>query len=129
MFSLLYFGHSKVEVVTLEGVKLVDIEFKRHDPHKIVENHLAQFNMKRYVHENSPYDEIFRGFRSYEEVHNIFQTLPLDQQVGFLNFQRHRRNNLPKVEHNFEVEDLFFLRLQSYKKSSLKKSGAEKIKT
>jgi hypothetical protein len=89
MFSLLYFGHSKVEVVTLEGVKLVDIEFKRHDPHKIVENHLAQFNMKRYVHENSPYDEIFRGVRSYEEVHNIFQTMPLDQQVGFLSFQRH----------------------------------------
>jgi hypothetical protein len=57
-----------VEVAALEDVKLVDIEFKRHDPHKIVENHLAQFNMKRYVHENSPHDEIFRGVRSYEEV-------------------------------------------------------------
>jgi hypothetical protein len=81
MFSLLDFGHSKVEVAALEGVKLVDIEFKRHDPHKIVENHLAQFNMKRYVHENSPYDEIFRGVRSYEEVQDRFQTLPPDQQV------------------------------------------------
>ena len=50
MFSLLDFGHSKVEDVALEDVKLVDIEFKRHNPHKIVENHLAQFNMKIYVH-------------------------------------------------------------------------------
>jgi hypothetical protein len=32
MFSLLYFGHSKVEVVALEDIKLVDIEFKRHNP-------------------------------------------------------------------------------------------------
>jgi hypothetical protein len=41
MFSLLDFGHSKVETATLEDVKLVDIKFKRYDPHKIVENHLA----------------------------------------------------------------------------------------
>jgi hypothetical protein len=41
MFSLLDFGHSKVEVAGLEDVKLVDIEFKRHDPQKIMENHLA----------------------------------------------------------------------------------------
>jgi hypothetical protein len=50
MFSLLDFGHSKVEVVALEDVKLVDIEFKRNDPQKISENHLAQYNLKRYVH-------------------------------------------------------------------------------
>jgi hypothetical protein len=97
MFTLLDFGHSKVEVAALEDVKLVDIEFKKHDPHKIVENHLAQFNMKWYMHENSPYDEIFRGVRSYEEVQDRFQTLPPDQQVGFLSFQKHRRNSLPKV--------------------------------
>jgi hypothetical protein len=47
MFTLLDFGHSKVEAIALEYVKLVDIEFKKHDPHKIVENHLAQFNIKR----------------------------------------------------------------------------------
>jgi hypothetical protein len=41
MFTLLYFGHSKVEVAALEDVKLVDIEFKKHDPHRIVENHMA----------------------------------------------------------------------------------------
>jgi hypothetical protein len=68
MFTLLDFGHSKVEAATLEDVKLVDIEFKKHDPHRIVENHLAYFNMKRYIHENYPYDEIFIGVRSYEEV-------------------------------------------------------------
>jgi hypothetical protein len=97
MFTLLDFGHSKVEAVALEDVKLVDIEFKKHDPHKIVENHMAQFNMKWYMHENSLYDEIFRGVRSYEEVQNRFLTLPPDQQVGFLSFQKHRRNSLPKI--------------------------------
>jgi hypothetical protein len=90
MFSLLDSGHSNVEAAALEGVKLVDIEFKRHNPHNIVENHLAQFNMKRYVHENSLYDEILRGVRSYEEVQDKIQTLPLDQQAVFLSFQRHR---------------------------------------
>jgi len=40
---------------------LVDIEFKRHDPRKIVETHLVQFNMKWYMHENSLYEKIFRG--------------------------------------------------------------------
>jgi hypothetical protein len=83
MFTLLDFCHYKVEVATLEDVKLVDIEFKKHDPHKIVENHLAQFNMKRYIHENSPYDEMFRGVRSYEEVQSRFQTLPPDQKSWF----------------------------------------------
>jgi hypothetical protein len=58
----------KVEVAALEDVKLVDIEFKRHDPHKILEAHLAQHNLRKYVHEISPQDEVFRGVRSYEEV-------------------------------------------------------------
>jgi hypothetical protein len=97
MFSLLDFGHSKVEAATLEDVKLVDIEFKRHDPHGIVENHLAQYNMKRYIHEHSPHDEIFRGAMSYEEILNRVQTLSVDQHANFFSFQRHRRNNFPKV--------------------------------
>jgi hypothetical protein len=45
MFTLLYFGHSKVEAATSKDVKLVDIKFKKHDTHKIVKIHLAQFNM------------------------------------------------------------------------------------
>jgi hypothetical protein len=32
------------------------------------------------------------------------------------------------VEHSFEVGDLIFLRLHPYRQSSLKKSGAEKLK-
>ena len=48
MFTLLDFVHSKFEAAALEDVKLVDIEFEKHDPHKIVENYLTQFNMKRY---------------------------------------------------------------------------------
>jgi hypothetical protein len=41
MFSLLDFGYSKLEVAALDDVQLVDIEFKRHDPRKVVENHLS----------------------------------------------------------------------------------------
>jgi hypothetical protein len=40
-----------------------------------VETHLAQHKLKKYVHEISPQDEIFRGDRSYEEVLNKVQTL------------------------------------------------------
>jgi hypothetical protein len=94
---LLDLGHSKVDVAALEDVKLVDLEFKKHDPHKIVENHIAQFNMKWYMHENSSYDEIFRGVISYEEVQDRFLTLPPDQQASFLSFQKHRHNSLPKI--------------------------------
>jgi hypothetical protein len=86
MFTLSDFGHTKVEALSLEYVKLVDIEYKRHDPHRVVENHLAQFNIKRYIHEDSPYDDVFRGVRSYDEVKNKLQNLPPYQQVVFLNF-------------------------------------------
>lgn len=33
-----------------------------------------------------------------------------------------------RIEHNFEVGDLIFLRLQTYRQSTLKKSGAENMK-
>jgi hypothetical protein len=39
-----------------------------------------------------------------------------------MSVERHR------IERNFEVGDLVFLRLQPYGQSSLKKSGAEKLK-
>jgi len=68
MFSLQDFSHLKVEVAALQDVKLVDIEFKRHDPHKIVEAHLAQYNLRKYMQKISPQDEISRGSRSYGEV-------------------------------------------------------------
>jgi hypothetical protein len=46
-YSLLDFGHAKVEDSTLEDIVLSSVEFERHDPHKVVETHLAQFNMKK----------------------------------------------------------------------------------
>jgi hypothetical protein len=97
MFYLLDFGHSKEEATALEDVKFVDIEFKRHDPQKIMENQLSQYNLKRYMHENSPHDEVLKGARSYEEVLNKVQTLSPDQHASFFSFKKHKRNNLPKV--------------------------------
>jgi hypothetical protein len=60
-YSLLDFGHAKAEATALEEMKLVDIEFKKHDPSKVVSNHLASCGLKRYEHEDSPHDEIFLG--------------------------------------------------------------------
>ena len=58
---------------------------------------MAQYNLKRYMHENSPQDKIFRGARSYEEVLKGVQNLSLDQQANFFSFQKHRWNSFPKV--------------------------------
>jgi hypothetical protein len=40
---------------------------------------------------------MFRGVRLYEEVQSRFQTLPPNQQVDFLGFQKHKRNSFPKI--------------------------------
>jgi hypothetical protein len=72
IFSLSDFGHAKVEASALDDITLYTNEFKKHDPHRVVENHLAQFNMKKYFHEDSPFDELFRGAKSYDEVISKF---------------------------------------------------------
>jgi hypothetical protein len=96
-YSLLDFGHAKAEATTLEEMKLVDIEFKKHDPNKVVSNHMASCGLKRYEHEDSPHDEIFRGARSYSEVLSRVQALLPGDMVDFYTFQEHRRSCLPKV--------------------------------
>jgi hypothetical protein len=67
-YSLLYFGHAKAEVAALEDLNLVTIKYKKHDPQRVVTNHLAICGLKRFEHDNSPSDDIFRGVRSYEEI-------------------------------------------------------------
>jgi hypothetical protein len=58
-FSLLDFSHSKVEVAALEEIKFVNIEFKKHDPQRVMGNHMASCNLKKYEHEDSPHDKMF----------------------------------------------------------------------
>jgi hypothetical protein len=96
-YSLLDFGHAKAEATALEDIKLVHIEFKKHDPHRIVGNHMASCGLKRYEHEHSPHDDIFRGARSYAEVLSRIQTLSPEEMVDFFKFQEHRRSCLPPV--------------------------------
>ena len=45
--------------MVLEEMKMVDIDFKKHDPSKVVSNHLVSCILKRYEQEDSPHDEIF----------------------------------------------------------------------
>jgi hypothetical protein len=96
-YSLLDFRHAKAEAAALEDIKLVHIEFKKHDPHKVVGNHMASCGLKRYEHEHSPHDDIFRGARSYAEVLSRIQTLSPEEMVDFFKFQEHRRSCLPPV--------------------------------
>jgi hypothetical protein len=96
-YSLLYFGHAKDEAMVLEEMKLVDIEFKKHDPSKVVRNHLAICVLKRYEHEDSPHDEIFQGARSYSEVLSRIQALPPRDKADFFKFHEHRWSCLPQI--------------------------------
>jgi hypothetical protein len=96
-YSLLDFGHAKVEVVASEEMKLVYIEFKKHDPSKVVRNHLASCGLKRYEHEDSPHDEIFQGARSFAEVLSQIQALPPRDMAEFLKFWENRQSCLPQI--------------------------------
>ena len=73
-FFVLDFDHSKVEAATLEKITLVSIEFKKHDPQKVVGNHMANCNLKRYEHEDSPHDEILNFAENQVIDINIFQS-------------------------------------------------------
>ena len=53
-------------------------------------------NLKAYEHETSVYDDIFKEFKTYEEVLNRVHAMSPNSQVGFMSFQSHRRSCLPK---------------------------------
>jgi hypothetical protein len=59
IYSLLDFRHAKAEETTLEDIKLVHIDFKKNDPHRVMSNHLASYGLKIFEHKNSPHDDIF----------------------------------------------------------------------
>jgi hypothetical protein len=96
-YSLLDFGHTKAEATVLEDINLVHIDFKKHDPHKVVGNHMVSCGLKRYEHENSPHDNIFRGVRSYAEVLSLIQTLSLEEMADFFKSQDYLRSCLSPV--------------------------------
>ena len=83
--------------MSLDYITLVSIELKKHDPHTVAKNNLAQFNMKKYFHEDSPFDEVFKGVRSYNEVISRFQNLPDKEKSNIINFQKHKRSGFPKI--------------------------------
>jgi hypothetical protein len=97
VYSLLDFGHAKAKAMALEEMKLVDIEFKKHDPSKVVSNHLASHGLKRYEHEDSPHDEIFWGAKSFSKVLIQIQDLQPKDMAEFLKFQELRRSCLPYI--------------------------------
>ena len=96
-YSLLDFGHAKAEAVALEDLKLVHVEFKKHDPHRVVSNHLASCGLKMFEHENSPSDDIFQGTRSYADVLARIQALAPEERADVLKFQEHWQSCLPPV--------------------------------
>jgi hypothetical protein len=95
-FSLQNLGHPKVEAEALEEVKMLNIEYKRRDPYQLVNKHLIHCNMKSYEHEESPWDDMFKGTKNYKEVLERVQTLSSNLQASFQTFQKHRQSGLPK---------------------------------
>jgi hypothetical protein len=96
-YSLLDFGHAKAEAAALEDLSLASIEVKKHDPQRVVSNHLAHCGLKRFEHENSPSDDVFHGARSNKEVLNRIHSLAPEDTTSVLKFQEHRRRSLPVV--------------------------------
>jgi hypothetical protein len=76
-----------VEAKSLKEMKLVNIEYKRHDPYQLANKHLIHCNMKSYEHEESPWDDVFKGTKSYKEVLERVQTMLSDLQVNFRPFR------------------------------------------
>jgi hypothetical protein len=58
---------------------------------------MSHHNMKAYEHVKSPFDDMFKGTRTYEEVLERVQTMSSDLQASFYTFQNHRISGLPKV--------------------------------
>jgi len=83
--------------VALEDIKLVHIDFKKHDPHKVMGNHMVSCGLKIYEHEHLPHDKIFQGVRSYVEVLSRIQTPSPEEMNVFFKFQEHQRSYLPPV--------------------------------
>jgi hypothetical protein len=96
-YSLLDFWHAKAEAAALEDLNLVSIEYKKHDPQRVVSNHLENFRLKRFEHDNSPSDEIFRGARSYEEILARIKFLAPEERAYVLKFQEDRHSCRPAV--------------------------------
>jgi hypothetical protein len=96
-YSLLDFRNAKAEAKTLEDIKLVHIVFKKNDPHRVVSNHLSNCGLKRFEHENSPHDDIFRGAKSYDEVLARIQAMSPEERADVVIFQEHRWSFLPPV--------------------------------
>jgi hypothetical protein len=85
-YSLLDFRHAKAEAATLEDLSLVSIEYKKHDPQRIVSTHLGNCGLKSFEHECSPSDDVFRGARSYSEVQFRISSLAPEDRDSVLKF-------------------------------------------
>jgi hypothetical protein len=96
-YSLLDFRNAKAKAAALEDLNLVSIEYKKHDSQRVVRNHLANCGLKRFEHENSPLDDIFRGERSYAEILARIQTLAPEERADVLKLKEHRRSCLPAI--------------------------------
>jgi hypothetical protein len=60
-YSLLDFGHAKEEATNLSEMRLEGIEFKKHDSHKIVGNHLESCGLKDMSMKSSPMVKFSEG--------------------------------------------------------------------
>jgi hypothetical protein len=62
-----------------------------------VSTHLGNCGLKRFEHECSPSDDVFRGARSYSKVQFQIRSLAPKDRASVLKFQEDRKRCLPIV--------------------------------
>lgn len=93
--TLWNFTHAEKELKPLYDLKLATIPAKLHDPTKLIDIITIDAKMRRYVHENNHYDELFCRASSFIYVCNKSKQLSPDSHQHFLVYRDIRKSPLP----------------------------------
>jgi excinuclease UvrABC nuclease subunit len=93
IYSLLDQNHAHIEDHMMEDVWLYSIILYRHDPKYIVNVHLkSTMYTKSYVHEEFPFDFVFRRVEDYNQVlFKIYCIHNAEEKDQIQTFQEERR--------------------------------------
>jgi hypothetical protein len=73
----------------------------------VVENHCIQIATKKYLHEDSTYDDILKNVTSYDQVLERIQILSEQERSEFYKFQIHRRSCFPGILQQVNSRETF----------------------
>lgn len=76
-------------------MNLSTIPLKLHDPHRVIEKVITNVGTKKYLHEDSMYDDIFKGASSYQEVSRRVKEKSPSYYSNFIVLRDNRGFSLP----------------------------------